>query len=70
MLEKLDSVDCLPRSFKIVQVFHADLKDVVQFGYSYSEAFDICNGVKQVCVLATNLFSIIFVAMLKRAFGA
>ena len=36
---------------------------------SFSEPFDIRNGVKQGCVLAPTLFGIFFAALLKHAFG-
>jgi len=35
---------------------------------SFSDTFDVTNGVKQGCVLAPTLFSIMFAAMLKDAF--
>ena len=35
---------------------------------SFSDMFDVTNGVRQGCVLAPTLFSIMFAAMLKDAF--
>ena len=54
----------------MIQSFHTDMKGVVQFDGSSSEAFDIRCGVKQGCVLAPTLFGIFFAVMLKHAFGS
>ena len=35
---------------------------------SFSDMFDVTNGVRQGCVLALTLFNIMFAAMLKDAF--
>ncbi|XP_051889891.1 uncharacterized protein LOC127580446, partial [Pristis pectinata] len=65
----LTRIGCPSRLLRIVQSFHTDMKGVVQFDGSSSEAFNIRSGVKQGCVLAPTLFGIFFAVMLKHAFG-
>ena len=48
--------------------FHTDTKGTVQFNGSFSEPFEIRNGVKQGCVLAPTLFGIFVGMLLKHAF--
>lgn len=64
----LNKISCPQRLLKIVQLFHASMKGVVQIGDSYSGAFSICISVKQGCVFAATLFGI-FTIMLKHVFG-
>ena len=45
------------------------MKGTVQFEGSTSDAFNICSGVKQGCVLAPTLFGIFFSVVLRHAFG-
>ena len=48
----------------IVRQFHDGMKARVQDGVEYSEPFLVTNGVKQGCVLAPTLFSMVFSVML------
>ena len=58
-----------PRKFiSMVQQFHAVMKAQVQDNRETSEPFPVSNGVKQGCVLAPTLFSLMFSAMLTDAF--
>ena len=58
-----------PRKFiSMVQQFHAGMKAQVQDNGETSEPFPVSNGVKQGCVLAPTLFSLMFSAMLTGAF--
>ena len=58
-----------PRKFiSMVQQFHAGMKAQVQDNGEISEPFPVSNGVKQGCVLAPTLFSLMFSAMLTDAF--
>ena len=52
----------------IVWQFHDGMRAHVQDNGDTSEAFDVTNGVKQGCILATVLFCLIFLAMLQDAF--
>lgn len=51
----------------MVQQFHDGMNARVQDG-EYSQPFPVTNGVKQGCVLAPTLFSMMFAAMLTDAF--
>src|SRR6201996_3765554 len=66
----LTKIGCPPILLSIIKSFHDDMKGVVAFDGSTSEAFDIRSGVKQGCVLAPTLFSIFFAVLLKHAFGS
>uniref|UniRef100_A0A0B7BSR0 Reverse transcriptase domain-containing protein n=3 Tax=Arion vulgaris TaxID=1028688 RepID=A0A0B7BSR0_9EUPU len=58
-----------PRKFiKIVQQFHEGMMARVLDEGELSEAFHVTNGVKQGCVLAPTLFSMMFAAMLTDVF--
>ncbi|KAI0224060.1 hypothetical protein LSAT2_024917 [Lamellibrachia satsuma] len=58
-----------PRKFiSTVQQFHTDMQAQVQDNGETSEPFPVTNGVKQGCVLAPTLFSLVFSAMLTDAF--
>ena len=58
-----------PRKFiSMVQQFHAGMKAQVQDNGETSEPFPVSNSVKQGCVLAPTLFSLMFSAMLTDAF--
>ena len=65
----LSKIGCPPKLLSLVRSFHQDMKGTVQFDGNLSEPFDICNGVKQGCVLAPTLFGIFFSMLLKHAFG-
>ena len=55
---------CPPRYVAMVRQFH----DGMQALGEYSEPFPVTNGVKQGCVMAPTLFSMMFSAMLTDAF--
>ena len=48
--------------------FHDGMQARVQNDGEFSEPFEVTNGVKQGCVLAPTLFSMMFSAMLMDAF--
>ena len=52
----------------MVQQFHDGMQARVQNDGEYSEPFPVTNGVKQSCVMAPTLFSMMFSAMLTDAF--
>ena len=58
-----------PRKFIVlVQQFHEGMQARVQDSGEFSDPFPVTNGVKQGCVLAPTLFSLMFSAMLTEAF--
>ena len=59
---------CPTKFINIVKQFHVGMMARVQDNGETSEAFPVTNGVKQGCVLAPTLFSIMFSAMLSDAF--
>ena len=59
---------CPERFITIIRQFHDGMMARVQDDGETSEAFPVTNGVKQGCVLAPTLFSIMFSAMLIDAF--
>ena len=59
---------CPPRFIAMVRQFHDNMQTRVQNDGEYSEPFPVTNGVKQVCVMAPTLFSMLFSAMLTDAF--
>ena len=52
----------------MVRQFHDDMLARVQNDGEFSDSFPVANGVKQDCVLASTLFSMLFSAMLTAAF--
>ena len=52
----------------LVRSFHEGMQASVSIDGEVSEPFEVTNGVKQGCVLAPTLFSIMFSGMLKVAF--
>lgn len=59
-----------PRKFiAIIRQFHDGMMARVQDCGETSDPFEVTNGVKQGCVLAPTLFSLMFFAMLMDAFG-
>jgi len=68
-LKILPKVGCPPKLQSLIESFHSNMKGTVQFNGSFSEPFDIRNGVKQGCILAPTLFGIFFAALLNHAFG-
>ena len=59
---------CPPRYIAMVRQFHDGMQASVQNNGEYSEPFPVTNGVKQGCVMAPTLFSMMFSAMLTDAF--
>ena len=59
---------CPPRFIAMVRQFHDGMQARVQNDEEFSEPFEVTNGVKQGCVLAPTLFSMMFSAMLMDAF--
>ena len=59
---------CPPRSIAMVRQFHDGMQARVQNGGEFSEPFEVTNGVKQGCVMAPSLFSIMLSAMRMDAF--
>ena len=57
---------CPPRF--IVRQFHDSMQARVQNDGEFSEPFEVTNGVKQGCVMAPTLFSMMFSTMLMVAF--
>ncbi len=65
----LPKIGCPPKLQSLIKSFHSGMQGTVQFNGSTLEAFNICSGVKQGCVLAPTLFGIFFALLLKHAFG-
>ena len=59
---------CPQKFVNIVCLFHDGMQARVKDDGQYSEPFPVTNGVKQGCVLAATLFSMLFSAMLTDAF--
>ena len=59
---------CPPRYIAMERQFHDGMQARVQNDGEYSEPFPVTNGVKQGCVMAPTLFSMMFSAMLTDAF--
>ena len=59
---------CPDKFITIVRAFHDGMQVGVMDDGGASEPFEVSNGVKQGCVLAPTLFSIMFSAMLTEAF--
>ena len=60
---------CPPKFITIVRLLHDGMMARVQDDGNSSEPFLVSNGVKQGCVLAPTLFSLMFSAMLTDAFA-
>ena len=63
----LPKIGCPPKLQSMIESFHTDMKGTVQFNDSFSEPFEIRNGVKQGCVLAPMFFGSFFGLLLKYA---
>ena len=59
---------CPAKSIAMVRQFHDGMLARVQNDSEFSDPFPVTNGVKQGCVLASTLFSMMFSAMLTDAF--
>ncbi|VDM01924.1 unnamed protein product [Schistocephalus solidus] len=59
---------CLERFTRMVRQLHDGMTARVTENGTVSEEFAVTNGVKQGCVLAPNLFSLMFSAMLMKAY--
>ena len=59
---------CPGKFIAMVQQFHDGMNARVQDDGEYSEPFPVTNGVKQGCVLAPTIFSMMFSAILKDTF--
>ena len=59
---------CPDKFIAMIQQFHNGMHATVQEDGQHSEPFLVTNGVKQGCVLAPTLFSMVFSAMLTDAF--
>ena len=59
---------CPPRFIAMVRQFHNGMQARAQNDGEFSEPFELTNGVKQGCVMAPTLFSMMFSAMLVNAF--
>ena len=59
---------CPPKFITMVRQFHDGMKASVKSNGDMSNPFCVTNGVKQGCVLAPTLFSIMFSAMMHEAF--
>ena len=60
---------CPQKFVNIVRLFHDGMEARVKDNGQYSRPFPVTNGVKQGCVLAPTLFSMLFSAMLTDAFS-
>ena len=61
-------IGCSPRFIAMVRQFHDGIQARVQNDGQFSEPFEVTNGIKQGCVMAPTLFSMMFSAMLLDAF--
>ena len=68
LLKIMAKFGCPPRYIAMVRQFHDGMQARVQNDGEYSEPFPVTNGVKQGCVMAHTLFSIMFSAMFTDAF--
>ena len=59
---------CPPNFIEMVRQFHDDMQARVQNDGEFSIPFEVTNEVKQGCVMAPTLFSMMYSAMLMDAF--
>ena len=57
-----------PRFIGMARLCHDGMQARVQNDGEFSEPFAVTNGIKQGCVMASTLFSVIFSAMLMDVF--
>ena len=67
-LENVAKFGCLTKLIAMVRQFHDGMLARVQNDSEFSDPFPVTNCVKQGCVLAPTLFSMMFSAMLTAAF--
>ena len=67
LLDNSGEVCCRTKFIIMVRQFHDDMLARVQNEGEFSDPFPVTNGVKQGCVLAPTLFSMMFSAMLTAA---
>ena len=67
-LWKIIKIGYPPRFIAMVRQLHDGMQARVQNDGEFSELFEVTNGVKQGCVMAPTLFSMMFSAMLMDAF--
>ena len=68
MLIVLAKFGCSAKFIAMVQQFHDGMLASVQNDGEFSDPFPVTNGLKQGCVLASTMFSMMFSAMLTGAF--
>jgi len=66
----LSKLGCPPKFVSIIRSFHDGMMGRVVGNGTESDSFPITNGVKQGCVMAPTLFSLMFATMLFRALSA
>ena len=62
------TINSLSKHSAMVRQFHDGMQARVQNDGEFSEPFPVTNGVKQGCVMAPTMFSMMFSAMLTDAF--
>ena len=68
LLKIMAKLGCPAKFIAMVRQFHDSMLAGVQNDGEFSDPFPVTNGVKQGCVLASTLFSMMFSAMLTDAF--
>ena len=65
----LGKLGCPPKLVSMIRAFHDGMQARVTGAGEASQPFKVTNGVKQGCVMAPTLFSILFATMLQSALG-
>ena len=68
LLKMMAKFGCIPRFIAMVWQFHDGMQACVQNDGEFSEPFPVTNAIKQDCVMAPTLFSMMFSATLTDAF--
>ena len=68
LCKKMAKFGCPPRYIAIVRELHHDMQARVQNDGEHSESYPLTSGVKQDCVIAPTLFSIMFSTLLTDGF--
>lgn len=63
----LGKLGCPPKLVSVIRAFHDGMQGRVTCAGEASQPFNVTNGVKQGCVMAPTLFSILFATMLQYA---